>query len=92
MRTCSAVEKTGIDTIWSDINHFYDDQSSELKERRQHQLIQWMDQLVKESLLKSFLSSVGASTLESYKEKVKAGELTPYQSSQELLKIFKTHS
>lgn len=92
VRTCSAVEKTGIDTIWSDINHFYDDQSSELKERRQTQLIQWMDQLVKESLLKSFLSSVGADTLESYKEKVRAGELTPYQSSQELLKIFKMHS
>lgn len=92
VRTCSAVEKTGIDTIWSDINHFYDDQSSKLKERRQTQLIQWMDQLVKESLLKSFLSSVGADTLESYKEKVRAGELTPYQSSQELLKIFKMHS
>jgi LAO/AO transport system kinase len=92
VRTCSAVEKTGIDTIWNDINHFYTDQTQQLKDKRQTQLIQWMDQLVKESLLKSFASSVGLKTIESYKEKVRNGELTPYQSSQELLKLFMKHS
>ena len=92
VRTCSSLEKRGLDVIWNDVNHFYVKQVSELKIKRQTQLIQWMDQLVKESLLRSFESSVGQKLLTEYKEKVKRGELTPYQSSQELISLYLKHS
>ena len=92
VRTCSALAKTGIDTIWKDILHFYQDQSTQLLEKKQHQLIQWMEQLLKEALLKEFLTQVGTQTLEAHKKKVKNGEETPYQSTQELLKLFRSHS
>lgn len=92
VRTCSALEKRGLDTIWSDINHFYDDQKKQLTTKRQVQLIQWMDQLVKESLIKNFINEVGTETIEAFKEKVRTGELTPYQTSQELLSLYRRHS
>ncbi len=88
VRTCSAIEKTGIDTIWSDINHFYDDQDNQIKNKRQSQLIQWMDQLVKDSLIQNFMSAVGIDQINKFREHVKSGKITPYQASQELLKLF----
>lgn len=92
VKTCSALEKTGIDSIWADVLLFYKDQSSELTEKRQDQSVHWMEQLVREALLKDFQDQVGKKILDEYRSRVKKGETTPYQSTQELLKQFKSHS
>ncbi len=92
VRTCSSIEKRGLNTIWADVNTYYEKQEKELTSKRQNQLIQWMDQLLKEALIHSFETVVGSEIIKSHQKKIRDGAITPYQSSQELLKLFRSQS
>jgi LAO/AO transport system kinase len=87
--TCSALEKTGLKEIWDDILKFYKTKAAELPAKRSRQQIQWMEQLLREALLKDFQDTVGESAIQDFRSRVKNDELTPFQAAQQLLKLFK---
>lgn len=88
VKTCSALENKGIDVIWKDVETFYKGQAETLKGKREGQLVQWLDQLIEEELLKDFRRRIGTKALNQYSKKVQQHELTPYQSALELLKKY----
>jgi LAO/AO transport system kinase len=54
--TCSAVDGSGLDNIWTAITSHHDrlSQSGRLEQRRQQQLVRWMWSMIEERLLSAF--------------------------------------
>lgn len=86
VRSCSAVERTGLAEIWTDVLGFFDSQKSEIVDKRKVQQIHWMEELIKEQLLKNFQESVGAKAIDDMKKQLIAGKLTPMQAVRTLVK------
>lgn len=90
--TCSAVENIGIWEIWSAINEFQDitEDSGAFKERRQKQLLDWVDTMLNDGLQRMFFDNFHIKNkYQSFKEAVLQGKMTPSQSVYDLLEIFK---
>jgi LAO/AO transport system kinase len=90
--TCSAVEETGIWEIWSAVNEFrvITEDSGIFKERRQNQLLDWMDSMLNDGLQRLFFDNLMIKTkYQTYKDAVLQGNMTPSQSVFDLLEIFK---
>ncbi len=90
--TCSAVEGTGIWDIWSVVNEFREITATSgiFKERRQKQLLDWMDSMLRDELQRLFFDNhIIKNKYQSYKESVLKGTMTPSQSVFDLLDLFK---
>ena len=87
VRTCSALEKTGLDQILSDVETYFRDRGPAIIQKRTHQQTQWMDELLREGLWSAFCAKVGSAKIQEIRQKVEAGELTPVQGAQELLGV-----
>jgi len=85
VRTCSALEKTGLDQILSDVETYFRGHGPAIIEKRTHQQTQWMDELLREGLWSAFCAKVGSAKIQEIRQKVEAGELTPVQGARELL-------
>jgi len=90
--TCSAVEETGIWEIWSAVNEFreFTEDSGIFQERRQNQLLDWVDSMLSDGLQRMFFENPSVkSKYKNFKEAVLKGNMTPSQSVNDLLEIFK---
>lgn len=89
--TCSALRRTGLDTIWDQVlEHRKLLQSSgELKARRQTQLGRWMWSMVEERLISAFKQHPGVrSQLALLESDVSQGRVTATQAAMQLLEAF----
>ncbi len=86
--TCSAMEGTGIDRIWQEVQHHRDalTASGEFAEKRDVQMIQWMWSIVEDRLLGRLKSDGGVQKLAPEIERqLRDGSLTPTQGAQRIL-------
>jgi len=91
--TCSAVEQIGIWEIWSAVNEFREitEDSGIFTERRQKQLLDWLDNMLNDGLHRLFFDNVIIKNkYKTFQTAVLQGNMTPTQSVVELLEIFKT--
>jgi LAO/AO transport system kinase len=90
--TCSALTGDGVAEVWQMVrNHRRQlEENGCLEERRSHQALEWMNELVMlglEELLRA--DRAVASRMLPLQEKVRRGDMTPFAASRELLRIFK---
>jgi LAO/AO transport system kinase len=86
--TCSALEGTGIDRIWQEVQQHRDalTASGEFAEKRDGQMIQWMWSIVEDRLIGRLKSDSGVRTLAPEIERqLRDGSMTPTQGAQRLL-------
>ena len=86
--TCSALEKTGVETIWETVlrHHRAFSESGELEQKRRHQAIDWMWALIEEGLKVRFRQNTGvAARLPGLMRAVDSGDLAPTAAAAELL-------
>jgi LAO/AO transport system kinase len=89
--TCSALEGTGIDTVWQHLLRHQDAlaASGELDRRRRRQRVGWVRSLVRDALLEAYQRDPGVRALASgVEEAVAAGELSPASAAQRLLDVY----
>jgi len=89
--TCSALSGDGIGEIWQMILDHRSQmvESGRLAERRSGQALEWMKELIALDLEASFRSDAAvAKRLPELQQAVKAGEVTPFAASRELLELF----
>jgi len=88
---CSALSGDGIGEIWQMILDHRSQmvESGRLAERRSGQALEWMKELIALDLEASFRSDAAvAKRLPELQQAVKAGEVTPFAASRELLELF----
>ena len=86
--TCSALEKTGVETIWETVlrHHSAFSQSGELEQKRRNQAIDWMWALVEEGLKARFRQHAGvAARLPELVRAIGSGITAPTAAAAELL-------
>ncbi len=91
VRTCSALQGDGIDTLWEDVLHYTDsmNESGEWLQRRRQQGRDWMWAMVREGLQERFLSDPTIqSMLPATLDAVEAGATTASQAAEDLLKAW----
>jgi LAO/AO transport system kinase len=89
--TCSALNNTGVVEIWEMVlQHEAQLQATgKIAERRTHQALQWMDDLVSIGLEELFCSDPAvAERLPALRRDVRMGRVTPFAASRELLALF----
>jgi LAO/AO transport system kinase len=89
--TCSALDDTGIDEVWTAVQAIHEDRrrSGRLEERRREQSLRWMRSLLEEGLLRYFRSDSRLSRrLRELEAEVSAGSRAPYAAVRELLELF----
>jgi LAO/AO transport system kinase len=89
---CSALEKTGIETIWQEIERYAEQTSANgyFERHRNLQNIQWMNQAIEKRLVNHFKADPAVNTLMSTLEaKVRNGEVSPFKAAEELLQVYK---
>jgi LAO/AO transport system kinase len=89
--TCSALSGEGIAEIWQMVlNHRQlVERNGFLAQRRSHQALEWMHELVMLGLRESFRADRAvAERLPLLQEEVRRGQVTPFAASRELLRVF----
>lgn len=92
---CSALEKTGLDSIWTLIAGFKEtfDKSGEFTERRSQQQLKWMWSIIEQELLSSMKSDDSVQMcLTEIEAKVAMGELPVRKAATELLNHFRNNN
>lgn len=87
----SALEGTGLDELWAAVTERLDREREDgsLLARRRGQSERWMDERVREELLRSFEQHPGVRAIaEQVRAEVRAGRLTPIQGAARLLEAF----
>ncbi len=90
VHTCSAIEKTGLDIIWKEIEHYLDQtkKSSYFKQRRQEQLSQWMNETIDQELKSRFYHHPAIKAkFQHYEKKVRQGNMSPFRAASRLLAL-----
>ena len=85
--TCSAIEKTGIDTIWKNVLLHNDklSTSGELKEKRRRQVLDWMWSMIEAEIKNRFFNDpVTKKRLPAVISEVERGERSPESALKEL--------
>jgi len=89
--TCSALNNTGIVEIWEMVleHEAQLEATGRIAERRTHQALQWMDELVSIGLDELFRAERAvAERLPALRRDVRLGHVTPFVASRELLALF----
>ncbi|WNM18941.1 methylmalonyl Co-A mutase-associated GTPase MeaB [Flavobacterium capsici] len=89
--TCSAYEKTGIDSVWNIIAEYLElvKNNDYFNAKRQNQNQYWMLETINEQLKNHFYTNPSiASSLENYKTQVATNQISPFAAAQELLKKY----
>ncbi|CAI7974164.1 MULTISPECIES: methylmalonyl Co-A mutase-associated GTPase MeaB [Parafrankia] len=91
--TCSAAERTGLDTVWGQVLKHQDtlDASGELAARRRRQQVDWMWAMVHDRLLSRLHDDPRVANLTGGLERqVEDGELTPTLAADAILRAFES--
>lgn len=91
VKSCSALEKQGIDAIWNTVQEYSQtiDSSGEKSERRAQQAKSWMWSEISESLIAALRHDPKASQrIEALEQAVVAGTTAPTLAASELIEIF----
>lgn len=86
--TCSAVEKKGLDTVWTALQNFqaHTQNNQSFLARRQSQSIAWFQDLLDTALREKFLNTpVIQTALENLSPQIKHGALLPTQAVDQIL-------
>lgn len=86
--TCSATERTGIDTVWETIEEHRRlmEESGRLEEKRQDQVVFWMRQTIEHLLVDRFYANEAVKAkLEQTRIDVVEGRLSPFVAAEKLL-------
>lgn len=87
----SALERTGLDELWSEVTARYERERADgsLEARRREQNERWLDERVREELLRRFDQHEAVRRLsDEVRDAVRAGRLTPIQGATRLLEAF----
>lgn len=93
--TCSALEGTGIEKIWSEINSYLEQttKSGFFKERRKKQAAHWMYETIYHRLKESFLNDPDvAKRIPEMEKEVENGTMTSFKAAEKLMKLFQERS
>lgn len=93
IKTCSALDKQGIDELWETIQkHITHTQKSGFFEsNRKKQSVRWMLQSLERRIIEEFYQSPNVATsLEKLKSQVEKGEIDPVTAADRLLTTFKS--
>ncbi len=85
---CSAVQKTGIEELWTAIQKYIqqDKDSGRFDWRRRRQSVTWMEDMIQQSLLSRWLKREDVRlALENLSKSVEQGAITPRRATQRLL-------
>jgi LAO/AO transport system kinase len=88
---CSALEKTGLDSIWSTIESYKNTTvlNGYFDKKRQLQTEFWMNESIKEQLLSNFYQNNTVSTyLNSIKADLHSGKISPFKAANDCLKKY----
>jgi len=89
--TCSAIENTGINTIWDIIKAYIDltKDSSYFEEQRNEQNKFWVIETINEQLKNNFYKHAGVKkVLQKVLQKVHSQQLTPFEAAKKVLSIY----
>ncbi len=89
--TVSALEAKGIDLIWKTLQQYIEltKENGFFVEKRKNQLLQIMEESIKQKLIEHFYSNNNITKkLRYYKKLIEEGKTTPYQASEKLLKLY----
>lgn len=95
VRTCSALEQSGIEKIWEMINSYITltQNNHYFETNRQNQNQYWMLETIQEEvLLKFYNSPTIAERIEHYKQAVKTNEISPFTAAQDILNQYFNHT
>ena len=89
--TCSALDKTGIDTVWTTVGDFRDvaETSGTLAARRAEQAVSWMWDEVTQSLLATVRGPGMNSAIARAEQAVTDGEQSPSSAAREILQAIR---
>jgi LAO/AO transport system kinase len=90
--TTSALEAKGIGDLWTACREFYesDERQKVLKELRRHQAIEWLHQILRHELLRTFYRDENVQkVLSDFEKDVFEQKMLPAKAAHELLKTFK---
>lgn len=93
--TCSALENTGINTVWDEILAYIQSLKEDgiFQRNRSNQLIEWTKKLTEELLLSAFWKDEHtASEWENLKTKLNSGNVTAWQAGMSLIEHFRKSS
>jgi LAO/AO transport system kinase len=88
---CSALEKTGLDSIWSTIESYKNTTvlNGYFDKKRQLQIEFWMNESIKEQLLSNFYQNNTVSAyLNSIKADLHSGKISPFKAANDCLKRY----
>lgn len=89
--TCSAVEKTGLETIWDTIKSYQNTTTVNgfFNKKRQQQAQFWLSESIKEQLLSTFHNNQDVKQyINSIKEDLQNGTISPFKAAKECLRLF----
>jgi LAO/AO transport system kinase len=91
VRTCSAIEQTGISEVWKIIEEYtqltQDSKYFEMHRREQNQY--WMLETINENILSHFYNTPSIkSEIESSKKAVQKNEISPFAAAQKILEMY----
>lgn len=89
---CSAINNTGLDTIWQTVESFFKTVTANgyLQNNRKQQNKSWLLHFINIRLQDDFYTNPKiAKPLEDYMDQVQNGKLMPYVAAEELLKLYK---
>lgn len=90
--TCSALTGEGVSEVWQTVLEHRKllEGNGFLAQRRSHQALEWMNELVMIGLQESFAGDSGvAARLPLLQDEVQRGQVTPFAAGRELLQIFR---
>ena len=91
VRTCSALEETGLDEVWETVEseRAEAEASGQLVAKRQGQMVRWMWRMIEDGLLAAFRRDEAVKArLPELERAVRAGEQPPTAAALEALKLF----
>lgn len=91
--TCSAIEKSGIDAIWTTVMRYFEltKANGYFEAKRNEQNLYWMTETINEQLKERFYGKPGiVDELEDYKKAVQNNEISPFAAALALLKNYFT--
>lgn len=89
--TCSALDNTGMEEIWSVIERYerHTKTNNFFTEQRKNQAVYWMDETISEQIRTLFFSNERIMTAYlSLKQQLMAGSITSYKAADELMKLY----
>lgn len=93
--TCSALDKSGIDTIWTEIKGYLQrvKESDFFDRNRKKQAVYWLRESIQEQLKQSFFANEKVKKeLKEIEEKVERGDMDPFSAARELVRAFQATS